>query len=236
MGPGGSPIAGCIGPLPNGAPVPTDRLGTFAFRVDAYDTATNHGSATVSYTVADLTAPTITVTSPADGAQFRLGEVVAPQYRCYDDIDGSRVFCEASPIDTSSFGAHTFRVDARDSSGNAASLVRTYSVVYDFDGFLSPLAPQPTVTTLKAGDDVPVKFSLNGYQGLDIFATPPAWKPGCPSPSADSSRAFGTLSYKASVDRYVFLWKTDPSWAGTCRELIVTLGDATVRRANVRFR
>jgi hypothetical protein len=235
-GPGGSPIAGCIGPLPNGAPVPTDRLGTFAFHVDAYDAAMNHGSATVSYTVADLTSPTITVTSPVDGAQFRLGEVVAPQYRCNDEIEGSRVWCEATPIDTSSFGAHTFRVDARDSSGNAASLVRTYWVVYDFDGFFAPLAPQPTVSTLKAGDDVPVKFSLNGYYGLDVFAAPPAWKPGCPSPSADSSRAFGTLSYKASVDRYVFLWKTEPSWAGFCRELIVALGDGTVRRVNVRFR
>jgi hypothetical protein len=235
-GPGGSPIAGCIGPLPNGAPVPTDQLGTFTFHVDAYDAATNHGGATVSYTVADLTPPTITVTSPAGDAQFRLGEVVAPEYRCYDEIEGSRVSCKATPIDTSSVGAHTFRVDARDSSGNAASLVRTYSVVYDFDGFFSPLAPQPTVSTLKAGDDVPVKFSLNGYQGLDVFAAPPAWKPGCPSRSTDSSRAFGTLSYKPSVDRYVFLWKTDPSWAGSCRELIVTLGDGTIRHAGVRFR
>lgn len=235
-GPGGSPIAGCIGPLPNGAPVPTDQLGTFTFRVDAYDAAINHGSATVSYTVADLTPPTITVTSPADGAQFRLGEVVASQFRCYDEIEGSRVSCKATPIDTSRVGAHMFRVDARDSSGNAASSVRTYSVAYDFDGFFSPLAPESTVSTLKAGDDVPVKFSLHGYHGLEVFARSPAWKPGCPSPSTDSSRAFGTLSYKPSVDRYVFFWKTDPSWAGSCRELIVALGDGTVRHAQVRFR
>lgn len=235
-GPGGSPIAGCFGSLPNGAPVATDRLGTFTFRVDAYDTAVNHGSATVTYTVADLTPPSIVVDSPADGAQFHLGEAVTPQYRCHDDTDGFRVSCKATPIDTSSFGPHTFTVEARDSSGNAASVVRTYSVVYDFDGFFAPLAPQPTGSTVKAGDDVPVKFSLGGYQGPDIFAAPPAWKPGCPSPSSDSSRAFGTLSYKSAVDRYVYLWKTDPSWAGSCRELIVPLADGTLRRANVRFR
>jgi hypothetical protein len=235
-GPGGSPIAGCIGPLPNGAPLPTDRLGTFTFRVDAYDTASNHGSATVTYTVADLTSPSIVVDSPTDGAQFHLGEAVTPQYRCYDDVDGAGVSCKATPIDTSTIGVHTFRVDSRDSSGNAASVVRTYSVVYDFDGFFAPLLPEPHVATLKAGDDVPVKFSLNGYQGADVFGAVPAWKPGCPSPSADSSRALGTLSYKASVDRYVYLWRTDPSWAGSCRELIVVLADGTVRRANVRFR
>jgi len=235
-GPGGSPIAGCLGSLPNGAPVATDRLGTFTFRVDAYDTALNHGSATVTYTVADLTPPSIVVDSPADGAQFRLGEAVTPQYRCHDDIDGFHVYCKATPIDTSSFGVHTFTVQARDSSGNTASVVRTYSVVYDFDGFFAPLATQPTVATVKAGDDISVKFSLGGYQRLDVFAAPPAWKPGCPSSSSDSSRAFGTLSYKTSVDRYVYLWKTDPSWAGSCRELIVALADGTLRRANVRFR
>jgi len=235
-GPGGSPIAGCIGTLPSGAPIETGQLGTFTFRVDAYDTAMNHGSATVSYRVVDLTPPTITVMSPPEGAQFRLGETVTAQYRCYDEIEGARVSCEATPIDTSTYGVHTFRVDARDSSGNAAFVLRTYSVVYDFDGFFSPLAPQPTVATVKAGDDVPVKFSLNGYQGLNVFAVPPAWRPGCPSPSPDSSRAVGSLSYKAGVDRYVFLWKTDPTWAGSCRELVVRLGDGTVRLANVRFR
>jgi len=235
-GPGGSPIAGCIGTLPSGSPIATDRLGTFTFRVDVYDTAMNQGSATASYTVIDLTPPTITVTSPTDGAQFRLGEAVTPQYQCYDQIEGARVSCEATPIDTSTYGVHMFRVDARDLSGNAASVVRTYSVVYDFEGFFSPLAPRPTVSTVKAGDDVPVKFSLNGYQGLDVFAAPPAWRPGCPSPSADSSRALGSLSYKAAVDRYVFLWKTDPTWAGSCRELVIRLGDETVRLAYVHFR
>jgi hypothetical protein len=235
-GRGGSPIAGCIGSLPNGAPVATDRLGTFTFRVDAYDAATNHGSETVSYTVADLTPPTITVTSPADGAQYHVGQPVTADYRCYDEVDGPSVSCKASPMDTSNVGAHAFRVDARDSSGNTASVVRVYSVVYDFDGFFAPLVPQPAVVTVKAGDDLPVKFTLNGYWGPDVFATPPAWKPGCPSASQDSSRAVGTLSYKPSVDRYFYVWKTDPAWAGSCRELIVAFGDGTVRRANVRFR
>jgi len=159
-----------------------------------------------------------------------------PQFRCHDDVDGARVSCKATPIDTSTVGPHTFRVDARDSSGNVASVTRAYSVVYDFDGFFAPLVPQPNVATAKAGDDLPVKFSLNGYQGMEIFAGQPAWKPGCPSASLDSSRALGTLTYKASIDRYVYLWKTDPSWAGSCRELVVALADGTVRRANVRFR
>jgi hypothetical protein len=234
-GPGGSGIAGCIGSLPDGAPLSTTQLGTFTFHVDAFDRAGNHGSETVSYTVADVTPPTITIVSPADGAQFFVGQTVTPQYSCHDDVDGSRILCKASAFDTSP-GTHTFTVEARDSSGNSASSSRTYSMVYDFNGFFAPLAPEPTISTVKAGDDVPVKFSLHGNQGLDVLAAPPAWKPGCPSASLDSSQAFGSLSYNASVDRYVFLWKTDRSWAGSCRQFALRLRDGTVHRANVRFR
>jgi hypothetical protein len=235
-GPGGSGIAGCIAPLPDGAPLPTNQLGTFTFTVDAFDLAGNHGSTTVTYTIADLTPPTITITSPADGAQFLLGQVVTPQYSCHDDVDGSRVLCKATPIDTSTYGQHTFRVDSTDSSGNTSSATTTYYVVYNFSGFFAPLAPEPTISTVKGGEDLPVKFSLNGNQGLDIFAAQPAWRSGCTSGAADTVPASGSLSYNASVDRYVFLAKTERAWAGSCRQLIVTLRDGTVHRANVSFR
>jgi hypothetical protein len=237
-GGGGSGIAGggCIGSVPDGWPLPTNRLGTFTFRVDAYDQAGNHGSTVVTYSVADLTPPTITITTPTEGVQYKLGQAVNPQYSCHDDIDGSRISCSATPIDTSSYGVHTFRVDAEDSSGNTSSATRSYSVVYSFSGFFAPLAPEPTVSTVKAGDDLPVKFSLSGNQGLGIFAAPPAWKPGCPSSSTDSAQANGGLSYNASIDRYVFLGKTERSWAGSCRQLVLTLRDGTVHRANVSFR
>jgi hypothetical protein len=235
-GAGGSGIAGCVGPVPDGWPLRTDKLGTFAFQVDAFDNAGNHGSTTATYRVADMAPPTITITSPAEGAQYQLGQAVSAAYSCHDDVDGSRVFCKATPIDTSTPGSHVFRVDTQDSSGNSASATRTYYVLYAFDGFFPPLAPEPAISTVKAGDDVPVKFSLNGNQGLDVFAAPPAWKPGCPSASLDSSQAFGTLSYNASVDRYVFLWKTDRAWAGSCKQLVVKLRDGTEHRADVRFR
>jgi hypothetical protein len=33
----------------------------------------------------------------------------------------------------------------------------------------------------------------------------------------------------------VYNWKTDARWAGTCRQLIVTLDDGTSHRANFNF-
>jgi len=234
-GSGGSGVLACIGSLPDGAPLPTNRVGTFAVQVDAFDNAFNHATAAHFYQVVDMTPPTITITTPSDGAQYLVGDVVNADYSCRDDVQGSNVPCVATPVDTSAVGTHTFRVDSRDSSGNSAFATRTYNVVYDFGGFSAPLLPYPSVATVKAGDGVPVKFSLNGYQGLDVLARQPAWKPGCNSTALDSSSAAGSLTYNAGADRYVFLWSTDRAWVGACRQLIVTLRDGTVHLANVRF-
>jgi len=234
-GPGGSGVLACIGSLPDGAPLPTNRLGSFAVSVDAFDNAFNHSTAAHFYQVVDVTPPTITITTPSDGAQYHVGDVVNADYSCHDDVEGSNVTCVATPIDTSTLGTHTFRVDSRDSSGNTASATRTYSVVYDFGGFSSPLLAYPSVAAVKAGESVPVKFSLGGYRGLDVFARQPAWKPGCNSTSLDSSNAIGSLTYNAGADRYVFLWSSDRAWLGSCRELVVTLRDGSVHLANVWF-
>jgi hypothetical protein len=39
----------------------------------------------------------------------------------------------------------------------------------------------------------------------------------------------------ARTDTYVYVWKTDRSWANTCRQLIVKLDDGSVHRANFQF-
>src|SRR6184192_4365956 len=44
-----------------------------------------------------------------------------------------------------------------------------------------------------------------------------------------------SLSYDASANRYVYVWKTDKAWSGTCRKLIVRLNDGTDHVANFKF-
>ena len=43
------------------------------------------------------------------------------------------------------------------------------------------------------------------------------------------------LSYDATTDTYTYVWKTDKAWAGTCRRLIVSFGDGSVRTADFAF-
>jgi hypothetical protein len=44
-----------------------------------------------------------------------------------------------------------------------------------------------------------------------------------------------SLNYDATVDQYIYVWKTDKSWAGTCRQLVVKLNDGTYHRANFKL-
>ena len=45
-----------------------------------------------------------------------------------------------------------------------------------------------------------------------------------------------TLTYDAASDQYVYVWKSDQAWAGTCRQLVIQLKDGTVHRASFKFK
>jgi hypothetical protein len=198
----------------------------------------------------DTTPPAITLTTPAQGAVYTLNQAVLADYTCEDEPGGSGLAScvgdvpDGAAIDTASVGPNTFTVTAEDSTENTASLTDAYSVVYSFSGFFRPVDNTPTLNLAKAGSAIPVKFSLGGDEGLSIFATGyPRWQ----KISCDTSALLdaieetvtagsSSLSYDAITDRYVYVWKTDKAWAGTCRQLIVRLDDGTDHMANFKFK
>jgi hypothetical protein len=115
---------------------------------------------------------------------------------------------------------------------------------YAFSGFFSPVNNLPTVNSVTAGRAVPVKFSLGGDQGLDIFEAgyPKSQQIACDSTAMvdgieETVGAGGSsLSYDAATDQYTYVWKTDKGWAGTCRQLVLKLDDGTFHRANFKFK
>jgi uncharacterized protein len=115
---------------------------------------------------------------------------------------------------------------------------------YDFTGFFQPVDNQPTVNSVKAGQAIPVKFSLAGDQGLDIFATgyPKSIQTNCDTtgetdPIETTVSAGGSgLSYDATAGVYTYTWKTDKLWANTCRQLRVTLHDGSQHVADFKFK
>jgi uncharacterized protein len=115
---------------------------------------------------------------------------------------------------------------------------------YAFGGFLSPVAPLPAVNVARAGQAVPVRFSLGGYKGMNIFA---AAHPRSVGATCDLAAGTGqmeetvtagqsSLSYDAETETYTYLWKTERGWAASCRDLVIRFNDAgSAYRARFHF-
>ena len=127
---GGSGLASCTGTVDDGSAIDTATLGSKTFTVEATDEAGNSRSTSVTYTVVDETKPTITITTPADGAQIARGANVTPDFACADEDGGSGIeSCDGGTVDTSTPGEKTFEVTATDKAGNTRTATSTYTVV-----------------------------------------------------------------------------------------------------------
>ncbi len=121
--------------------------------------------------------------------------------------------------------------------------IPTAPAPFSFTGFFSPIGAAGTLNVAKAGSAIPIKFSLGGNRGLNIFAA------GSPSTQAVSCSGGGSvsaavvvntpgkseLSYDAKSGQYTYVMKTEKGWANTCRTLTVTLTDGTSHKASFKF-
>jgi hypothetical protein len=192
----------------------------------------SHGSISVPI---DVSNPTVTV-----NATYGFGQVAHAV--CADSGSGIASCNVPDPLDTSSAGTKTIHVHAEDRAGHVFDADLTYTVLpFAITGFFSPIDNLPALNVVNAGSRVPIKFGLSGFRGLNVFA------PGYPASqrmiscsggvtgAAVPITPLGPLAYDPLLDRYQLDWKTEKSWRGTCRQLIVRLRDGTEKRANFRF-
>jgi len=193
----------------------------------------------------DITAPSVAI---APGI-VELGQTSNFSFYTCADAGSGIASCTVSPaIDASTptlnGATRSVTITATDRVGRVSTASGTYRVlVYAFRGFFQPVDNLPVLNSVKAGSAVPVKFSLGGNQGLNVFAA------GYPQPGVipcgagdavdlESTVIAGgsSLSYDAATDQYEYVWKTEKGWAGSCRQLIVRFADGTVHRANFKFK
>jgi hypothetical protein len=142
------------------------------------------------------------------------------------------------------FGSYTVTINVTDKDGGVGSNSSTHGVIYNFLGFFQPVDNLPTINSVKAGQAIPVKFSLGGYKGTNIFAVgyPASQQVSCstsaPIDAIEETVTSGSssLSYNSGADQYHYVWKTEKSWVGTCRQLIVKLNDGTTHTAIFMFK
>jgi predicted extracellular nuclease len=162
------------------------------------------------------------------------------------DLDNNGTF--ETPGSNASFtgsaiGAYTVRVRATDAEGLSATATSIVNVVFNWTGFFVPIYNSPVQNDVRAGAAVSVRFSLDGNQGLGVLATgfPLSFEVDCvtaaPEGGSPAQNPGGAgLSYDAATQQYVYVWKTDKAWAGTCRRLVVQLIDGTTHDALFRLR
>jgi hypothetical protein len=115
-----------------------------------------------------------------------------------------------------------------------------FAITWPFTGFFRPIDNPPALNSQQAGGAVPVKFSLGGDRGLAILA---AGYPASVKVDCTTGAVLGPVESTSSADgltfadgQYSYVWKTDKSWAGTCRELRVLLVDGTLHTARFKFK
>jgi uncharacterized protein len=193
------------------------------------------------YTVTEGSAVTVTAT----GSDPNLGDSLSYAW----DLDNNGTYETAGQSASFSAGltapsSYIIGVQVTDSGGLTATDTATVVVIYNFTGFFAPVDNLPVFNIVSAGSGVPVRFSLSGDQGLNILAAgyPKSEPIACSATAAADSleetvaTSANALKYDAATDLYSYFWKTNKSWAGTCRQLVIQLNDGTFHRANFRFK
>jgi hypothetical protein len=186
--------------------VTVEAEGVTTLPYEAIDDAGNSTSGTAEVKI-DLTDPTVTITSPADGASVEQGTPVSASYTCDDALSGIAScvgdVADGAAIDTSIPSTRSVTVTATDVAGNTTTVTHTLLV--------TPPAPSGDHVTLdfsgaiKAGydagldGDVTIRRSKGQVTRADAVGTVPGAAGGDATVRISVRRLWGTSIFTGSV-------------------------------------
>lgn len=115
-----------------------------------------------------------------------------------------------------------------------------YPPAFDFSGFFNPVS-MTAENIAKPGQAIPVKFSLQGNQGLDVVTSARFVTEGNATSLVgdviDTTTPDGSgLTYDSRADQYTYVWKTPKTLSLKTGRFELTLSDGTVHSFNVTFK
>jgi hypothetical protein len=224
--------------------------GSHTYTAKATDAAGNISGASNARTViVDTTAPTVSVNGFTDGDKFIVGATL-PTVTCTASDTGGSGVTNASPTpvktadtrNADGVGKVTYTCTATDNAGNTTSVSKSFSVVYNFSGYLQPIndtAHQPQTGVLeskfKLGQTIPVKFNIYNSASIAVQqATNPTFTKvshgTCDSQTEPEAVTTETPNAGAqfvwTTDHYQYNWSTKGLQAGEYR-IYANLADGT---------
>ncbi|HCH5773729.1 TPA: PxKF domain-containing protein [Vibrio parahaemolyticus] len=200
----------------------------------------------VTVIVQDTTPPVLTV--PDDVEVFAAGALTSVDIGEAEatDLFGATVSHDAP----SQFppGETIVNWTADDPNGNSSSAVQVVTVGYEFSGFDNPIEGMPVLNLAKAGQTIPVKWSVPSSAGGLIsdtsivssiqFSTESCTEDTIASTDISDAQSSGStgLRYDATTNQFIFNWKTSKGMKGSCRMLHLNLNDGSVYQAKFQFR
>ena len=180
----------------------TAAVGTYTYTVTATSTDGQTGTASIGYTVAE--APLVSITTPASGASYNLGQVADASYTCSDGVDGpglvtgaggcSGTVAQGAAINTASPGTQTFTVTATSTDGQITTDTVSYTV-----------RPAPAVTAVSpasgpaAGGTAVTVTGTNLSGGSVAFGTAAATGVSCTASSCTATSPAGSGTVNVTV-------------------------------------
>jgi len=199
---GGPGISSCVDGSGGTSPgaLDTSKAGSFEYTVTATSSDGQVGMASIHYTVAG--PPTATISSPADGQTYNLGQNVATSFSCLDSVDGPGLSgCvdsngssgPAGALVTSAAGTFAYSVTATSKDGQSSTVTIHYTVLGSPSAAItSPADGQ----TFNVGASVPTGFSCVDALGAPGIAS-------CVDSNGSSGPAGALVTSSAGTFAYV---------------------------------
>jgi hypothetical protein len=211
---------------PPGPSIATGAVVTWTYRVTNTGDVPLSNVTVIDDRIGDIACPSTFLAPGASMLCTATGIAVEGQYENTGSVNGTS---ETGTTVSDSDASHYFGIDPK---------------VFDFDGFFPPVRNPPVNNRVNAGSSVPLKFSLGGARGLDIFA------PGYPASAQTScdtnellddleqikTAGASGLTYDPRSDTYTYVWKTIREWKKTCRRVIVRFVDGSEHAAQFWFK